>query len=210
MSRNEGLKAEKRVNPAPKTPERAAATRKPDARIRRTHERLGSAMVALMQEKPIEQVTVQDVLERAQVGRSTFYLHFRDKDDLLMSQLEMFCQVMSTSLSLRKEKSMRVVPVEEMFSHIGEQKRMYRALGDSGHLTDFFELAQGYFARGIEHRLKELGRVGRVPPRELRARCSALAGSLLSLFRWWMERGAKEPAKEMDELFHKMVWKGLE
>jgi AcrR family transcriptional regulator len=40
-------------------------------------------------------VTVQDVLDRASVGRSTFYLHYRDKDDLLLSQLEMFLETMS-------------------------------------------------------------------------------------------------------------------
>ena len=77
--------------------------RKPDRRIRRTHERLGMALVTLIQEKPIDDVTVQDVLDRAAVGRSTFYLHFRDKDDLLLSQLEMFLETMSSALSQRNE-----------------------------------------------------------------------------------------------------------
>ena len=64
--------------------------RKPDERARRTRDRLGNAFVALIHEKPIENVTVQDVLNRAKVGRSTFYLHFRDKNDLLLGQLEVF------------------------------------------------------------------------------------------------------------------------
>ena len=64
--------------------------RKPDERARRTRDRLGNAFVALIHEKPIESVTVQDVLNRAKVGRSTFYLHFRDKNDLLLGQLEVF------------------------------------------------------------------------------------------------------------------------
>src|SRR5438270_7453969 len=111
--------------------------RKPDERIRRTHQRLGSALVQLMAEKPIDDVTVQNVLDRASVGRSTFYLHFRDKDDLLLSQLEMFLETMSTALSIRKEESDRVVPVAEMFAHIGSQNKLYRALADSGRLNDF-------------------------------------------------------------------------
>jgi AcrR family transcriptional regulator len=128
--------------------------RKLDERVRRTHQRLGSALVALIQEKSIDDVTVQEVLDRASVGRSTFYLHFRDTDDLLLSQLEKFLEMMSTALSVRKEKSHRVVPVEELFAHIGNQNKMYRALADSGRLPDFFDLAQGY-ARGIEQRLVE-------------------------------------------------------
>jgi AcrR family transcriptional regulator len=184
--------------------------RKSDQRVRRTHQRLGSALVALIQEKPIDDVTVQEVLDRASVGRSTFYLHFRDKNDLLLSQLEKFLETMSTTLSIRNEKSLRVVPVAEMFAHIGSQKKMYRALADSGRLNDFFELAQEYFARGIERRLKDSGRLPKLPQRELAARASALAGSLLSLLRWWLDRGAKEPSRAMDELFHRMVWNGLQ
>src|SRR5437588_12121036 len=115
--------------------------RKPDERIRRTHQRLGSALVQLMAEKPIDDITVQDVLDRASVGRSTFYLHFRDKDDLLLSQLEKFLETMSTALSIQKEESHRVVPVAELFAHIGSQKKLYRVLADSGRLNDFLDLA---------------------------------------------------------------------
>jgi len=184
--------------------------RKPDARVQRTRDRLGRALIELIVEKPINDVTVQDVLDRARVGRSTFYLHYCDKDDLLMSQLEMFLEMMSTTLSVRKEKSNRVVPVEEMFAHIGNQNKLYRVLTDSGHLKEFFDLAEGYFARGIERRLAESGRLANLQQRELAARASALAGSLLSLLRWWLDRGEKEPPKAMDEMFHRMVWKGLQ
>jgi AcrR family transcriptional regulator len=183
---------------------------KPDQRIRRTCKRLGSALIALIQEKPIAEVTVQDVLDRASVGRSTFYLHFRDKNDLLLSQLEKFLETMSTALSMRKEASHRVVPVAEMFAHIENQRQLYRILADAGRLNDFFDLAQGYFARGIEDRLRESKRLPKIPQGELAARACALAGSLLSLLRWWLDRGAKEPPGEMDELFHRMVWNGLQ
>jgi AcrR family transcriptional regulator len=184
--------------------------RKPDPRIRRTRERLGSALVALIQERPIDDVTVQDVLDRASVGRSTFYLHYSDKDDLLLSQLEKFLETMSTALSIRKEESHRVVPVAELFAHIGNQKKLYRALADSGRLNEFFDLAQGYFARGIEQRLTESKRLSNLPQRESAARACALAGSVLSLLRWWLDRGAKESPRAMDELFHRMVWNGLQ
>jgi AcrR family transcriptional regulator len=184
--------------------------RQPDQRIERTRERLGNAYVALIHEKPIEDVTVQDVLERASVGRSTFYLHFRDKNDLLLSQLEKFLEMMSTSLSMRKEESHRIVPVAELFAHIENQKKLYRILGDAGRLNDFFDLAQGYFARGIEQRLTESRRLSKLPQPEMGARASALAGSLLLLLRWWLDRGAKEPPQAMDELFHRMAWNGLQ
>lgn len=183
--------------------------RKTDERTRRTRQRLGMALVELIRDKPMDEVTVQEVLDRASVGRSTFYLHFRDKGDLLLSQFEYFLETMSTLLSVRREESRRVAPVAEMFEHIGEQKKFYRALADSGRLNDFYDLAQGYFARGIERRLRECGVVAKVPEREMAARCFALAGSLLSLLRWWMDRGCKEPPSEVDRLFHRIVWNGV-
>ena len=204
MSKNERSRLQK-----PERPQREKQRHTPDRRVRRTCERLGSALIALIQEKPINDVTVQDVLDRASVGRSTFYLHYRDKDDLLLSQLEMFLEMMSTALSVRKETSNRVAPVTEMFAHIGNENKIYRMLAESGHLHEFFDLAEGYFTRGIQQRLMESGRVKNVPQKELAARAAALAGSLLSLLRWWLDRGEKETPAAMDELFHRMVWTGM-
>lgn len=207
MSKNERFKS---LEPTLHKKKQDKPQRKPDRRIRRTCERLGSALVALIQEKPIDQVTVQEVLDRASVGRSTFYLHFRDKDDLLLSQFEVFLENMSTALSLRKEHSHRVLPVAELFAHIGSQNKLYRTLADAGRLNEFFDLAQGYFARAIEQRLAESRRRSNLPQPELAARASALAGSVLSLLRWWLDRGAKESPEAMDDLFHRMVWTGLQ
>lgn len=182
--------------------------RKPDERARRTRDRLGFALLALIQEKSFDEVTVQQVLQRAKVGRSTFYLHYRDKNDLLLSQLEKFLEIMSTALSARKEKSHRVVPVTEMFAHIAEQMQLYRALKRADRLNDFYEFAQIYFARGIAQRLAESGRLSNCPKYEMEVRATALAGSLLSLLRWWLDQSDKQPPRAMDEMFHRMVWKG--
>ena len=79
-----------------------AAKKRMDARVRRTRDALGDALVALMQEKPFDTITVQDVLDRAKVGRSTFYTHYSDKDDLLMSDAEEFFEAMSMMRSLAR------------------------------------------------------------------------------------------------------------
>jgi AcrR family transcriptional regulator len=183
--------------------------RKLDARAKRTRMLLGEAFLRLIMEKPIEEITVQEVLDRAGVGRSTFYLHFRDKNDLLLSQWERFGEHMSTVLTVNKEKSLRVAPVAEMFAHVEQQRKLYYILRDAGRLTDLFDLTQEYFARGIEQRLIDSGRLTRLSKPELAARANALAGSLLSLLRWWMDRIEKESAAKMDEMFHRMVWNGL-
>jgi AcrR family transcriptional regulator len=181
-----------------------------DARVRRTRDALGDALVALMQEKPFDTITVQDVLDRAKVGRSTFYAHFSDKDDLLMSDAEEFFESIANVLSVRGDKSDRVFPVKEFFSHITEAKQFLDALMASGKFHDNMELAHGIFARGIERRLSELPRGQGISAAERPAIAFAHAGALLSLLSWWVDRGMRQPPEEMDQLFHKMVWQGVQ
>jgi AcrR family transcriptional regulator len=187
-----------------------AAKKRMDARVRRTRDALGDALVALMQEKPFDTITVQDVLDRANVGRSTFYAHYSDKDDLLMSDAEEFFEAISMTLSVRGDKSDRVFPVREFFSHITEAKQFVDALVSSGKFHDNMELAHGVFARGIERRLAELPRGQGIPAADRPAIAFAHAGALLSLLKWWVDRGMRQPPEDMDQLFHKMVWKGVE
>ena len=183
--------------------------RKAGLGIRRTRSLLNNALVAFMQEKSIDKITVQEVLDRATVSRSTFYLHYCDKDDLILCVLEDGLEMWSSALLRKEEKSYRVAPVAEFFMHAGDAKKVYRALVDSGRIHAFFELAEGYFAGGIARRLKDMGLKNLVQS-ELDARSHALAGNLLSLLKWWLGRGARESPKAMDQLFHQMAWNGLQ
>ena len=182
---------------------------KTDARVRRTRDALGDALIALMQEKPFDTITVQDVLDRAHVSRSTFYSHYSDKDDLLMSDADEFFQALSMALSQHGEKSDRVFPVREFFAHLSDVQPFFKALMKSGKYQENMELARGHFARGIERRLAELPRSQSIPPHELPAIAFTHAGALLSLLTWWLDRGMRESPADMDQLFHRMVWNGV-
>ncbi|HET6972859.1 MAG TPA: TetR/AcrR family transcriptional regulator [Pyrinomonadaceae bacterium] len=187
----------------------AGSNKKTDARVRRTRDALGDALIALMQEKPFETITVQEVLDRAHVSRSTFYMHYSDKDDLLMSDAEEFFEALSMALSEHDDKSDRVFPVKEFFNHLADVQPFYKALVKSGKFQENMELARGHFARGIERRLSELPRGKSIPTSERSAIAFTHAGALLSLLAWWLDRGMRERPEQMDELFHRMVWNGL-
>lgn len=187
----------------------AKSARKPDRRVHRTRDLLGDALVTLMQERDFSTITVQQVLDRAGVGRSTFYAHYRDKNDLWLSDLEEFLEFMSTLLTSSREASQRVAPVRELFSHVAEMRPLVAALQSSGKMHDFLELGEGYFARAIEQRLGGIPASRNIAPMQRRAMAHAFAGSLLSLLQWWLtQRKAASPA-EMDRLYHQMVWSGV-
>lgn len=194
-----------------KTTVKAKPRSKPgiDRRARRTRDALGDALIDLMQERPFNSITVQDVLDRAEVGRSTFYAHYRDKDDLFLSDVEDFWEAISTMLDRSNEDSKRVAPVRELFTHVAEAKVFRDALVASGKVHDVMELGQGQFARAIEQRLLKLSTGKGSSPGQFAAVSHALAGALFSSLGWWIDRGMPLSAAEMDRAFHRLVWSGV-
>ena len=187
--------------------EAKAAPAKTDRRVLRTRDILGDALVALMKEKPFDDITVQQVLDRAGVGRSTFYAHYRDKEDLFLSDVEDFLGLMSSLLTRRNASLSRVAPVAELFSHIADMRDFYASLVASGKVQTVLELGQGFFARSIEERLR-LANV-EMEPTQLKAYAHGLAGALFALLNWWIDHGMAAKPEAMDNLFHAMVWSGL-
>jgi AcrR family transcriptional regulator len=185
----------------------AKSPSKTDRRIVRTRDTLGDALIALMQEKTFEDITVQQVLDRAGVGRSTFYAHYRDKDDLLLSDVEEFLEGFSKTLERQGASPSRLLPVQEFFTHMRDARHFHGVLVKSGKVNEVLALARGLFARSIEARLQKAG--VHVEPSHRSAHAHALAGSFLSLLEWWMDKGMKADPKEMDEVFHRMAWSGL-
>lgn len=200
------MKGRKTKNKAAASP---AKTDRPktDRRILRTRDTLGDALVALMHEKNFDEITVQEVLDRAGVGRSTFYVHYRDKDDLFLSDVEDFLESISTALKRQGANPKRLLPVQEFFTHIRGVREFYAALVRSGKVNDVQALARGFFARSIDERLQLAGVA--TEPVQRSAQAHALAGSFFSLLDWWIDKGMQADPKEMDDLFHRMAWSGL-
>ncbi len=104
-----------------------------DRRVRRTRRTLHDALLALVLEKGYEQITVQDILDRADIGRSTFYTHYRDKDALLFSSFEGLHAQLEAELGPPGAIADPARPAEVLFDHAHRYQRIYRALcGRSG------------------------------------------------------------------------------
>ena len=191
---------------SPKSMRKNAAPRRRDRRVVHTRDVLGDALVELMHEKRFEDITVQHVLDRAGVSRSTFYEHYTGKNDLFLGDVDDFWEMTSTALARRGEKSNRVAPVRELFAHIAEAQPFYTALVASGKINDVMDLGRGHFAREIEKKLKQLPQARAMTPERAAALAQMFAGALFSALSWWVNRGMKESPAQMDDLYHQMVW----
>ena len=184
-------------------------TKKIDRRVRATRDVLGDALIALMHEKPFESITVQHVLDRAKVSRSTFYSHYSDKNDLFLSDVEDFFEMFSTALIRHNDTSNRVAPVQEFFAHVADMRQLVSSMAASQKIRDVFDLGQGHFARAIDQRLATLPATRNLSPTRRSALAHASAGSLFSLLNWWLSHGGSTTPVQMDALFHQTLWSGI-
>jgi AcrR family transcriptional regulator len=183
-----------------------------DRRVRRTRELLRGALISLILEKGYERVTVQDIIDRADVGRSTFYAHFRDKEDLLVFGLEELraafrpdAQDAGTGRRGRRAPS----PTLAVFEHFARHREVWKAMvGRRG---------ADVFMRYLHRFLSELLRgqlAARAPDGPTQVPLDALVefavDALIGLgVRWWMEHDLPYTPEEMDRLYRRLTEPGI-
>ncbi|MBH0778562.1 TetR/AcrR family transcriptional regulator [Nocardia bovistercoris] len=132
-----------------------------DRRVRRTRALLHNALLELMVEGSYERISVGDILERADIGRSTFYAHFRDKDDLLLVSSTEYLR--ATIMAARPDPedpaappiSAPLAPVYTLFVTAAENPEIYRALLGAKANAALLRAARGMVAKIIAERLTD-------------------------------------------------------
>jgi len=171
-----------------------------DARTRRTTTALAHALIQLIQEGDgrFKDITVRQILQRAGVGRTTFYSHFRSKEDVLHSTYEGIFGVHKQQLQQETGAKVRLFPVSEFLEHLAAAKPVMVAFRKAGLADDMRSQFIGYAADIIECRIRDLKLSTTVQPR-LAARM--LAAALIESMEWWFDHEAIA-AIEIDTAFH--------
>src|SRR5581483_5295246 len=154
-------------------------------RKERTRFALGNALMELIAERGFDSITVQDVLDRAGVGRSTFYVHYDGKEDLLASDVDRFWSYFADAIP--RESSDRVVPVRELLQHVADTRDFQRGLRASGKYAQVFNAGKVHIARAIEQRLARSPRARHIRRADLQPIAAMHAAALLALVEWWLE-----------------------
>jgi AcrR family transcriptional regulator len=171
-----------------------------DRRILRTRKMLWEALVSLIKEKDYSEITIQDIADRANVNRVTFYLHYRDKQDLLEKNVEaIFNDLNSRITPLTGEKFRTDIPPEGMtlvYQFIAENAKFYRiVLGEKG-LPFLVNRFQKYLAELTIRRFQMLNPQKKKRPIPLEIVAQYAAGSIIGLINWWLENDMPISPKE--------------
>jgi len=164
-----------------------------DRRAARSQRALHDAMRELLQQMPFDRITVRDLLERADVSRTTFYAHFQDQGDLLLAGFERMLDFMAGRLAHDPPGQLRIVPVRELCEHFAGAVPRMPSLQDSAQWQALWAIATGHFARAVE----------RGGGDAFAARF--LAGALTELLRDWLARNERPAPAAMDLQFHRLA-----
>lgn len=175
-----------------------------DRRVMRTRTTLYDALVDLIRERDYDEITVQDILTRANVGRSTFYAHFKSKDELLEKSLERLRRELFSAVEAAPDATIFAV-TRALFEHVDRYRDIHFALAKGAAGALLHESIAANFAQVVRTLLPN-GRGGSVP-RELAI--SHISGSFLCVLRWWMNRNPSVTPAEADGLFCRLVFSGL-
>ncbi|MFF4574380.1 TetR/AcrR family transcriptional regulator [Streptomyces sp. NPDC001410] len=180
---------------------------KPDRRVRRTRQALRSALIDLMTEKGYEAVTIQDIIDRADIGRSTFYNHYVNKDDLLTDGFADLRTLVGRPTNAGAASPRGPLDFSLPFlRHIEEQRDLARAV--------FTETSLRPVLKHIEELLLDVVRddlpspTGRGVPPEARARFVVAAH--LALVAWWLAHSPRSTPEEVDEIFRALAQPGID
>jgi AcrR family transcriptional regulator len=181
--------------------------------VARTDRALRDALVSLVHEKNYDSIVVREILERANVGRSAFYAHFRDKRDLLESGIQHMLRATPPShqptLPKRFEKALGFSG--RVFNYVGRHRHGDVKMGRRGRVV-----LHDHLKESLVHTIADdvqacmpggaAGR-SRVPPTVL---VEYIVTTFIVVLNWWVESDSTLTASEVDELFVSMVVPALQ
>jgi AcrR family transcriptional regulator len=179
-----------------------------DRRIQKTKKLLHEALGFLIREKAYDEITVQEILDRANVGRSTFYMHFRDKDELLVSSIhEMLRSVSPSELPLSGKRYERIIRfARPIFERIHHHRNTHAPkMGTRGRAIiheHLHKVLAGMIADDVRKELAHRKRTGEIPADLL---VQYLASTFILVLNWWVESRHPLPPDEIHGLFRTLV-----
>lgn len=189
------------------------STAKTDRRVRRTRELLRSALLSLVQEKGYDRITVQDILDRADVGRSTFYAHYRDKDGLLLSGFEDIRSALAAEREAAEKaaggSSEFLQPLLAAFRHVEGHRHVWQPLARKGGADVVIRILRDNVTDLVrEHFRSQFPGLERNQP-QVEAATQFVVSACMGLLLWWLDNDVPYSAEELYSIFRRLTTQGV-
>ncbi len=186
---------------------------RPDRRVRRTRELLRSALLSLIQEKGYERITIQDILDRADVGRSTFYAHYRDKEDLLESGFEDIRSALvaerNPSPDTIRPKGKFLQPLLAVFEHVEAHRQFWRPLAKKGGADVAIRILRDNVIELTREHFRTRFAATNLDQTQVNAATEFVVGACMGLLVWWLDNDVPYTAADIHSLFQQLATRGI-
>ncbi len=169
-----------------------------DRRVQRTHRELQEALISLIIERGWDHVSVQEICDRADVGRSTFYLHFADKEELLLNGLEGLYAAMD---AVRSSAKGRFAFAEALFEHAQEHLRLFRAVVGKKSGQIVLRRFREVVVRLVDADLQSL----KLGDDERATVARYIGGGFVEMLTGWLDRPSRTDAKSVAAAFVRLT-----
>ena len=168
-----------------------------DRRIPKTQKAILEAFVELMAEKNFEQITINEIAERANVNRGTVYLHYTDKFDLLDQCIDIhMMQLFDTCLDSDASRMPSKAAMLRVFEYLEQHAVVYMTLMNNKGVTSFRSRLMTTILQGIDEQMD-----GHIPSLEINKEITVqfLASAAVGVVEWWMTNSMPCPAEDVVE-----------
>lgn len=181
---------------------------KTDRRVQRTRELLQKALIELVGERGYDAITIQDIVDRANVGRTTFYLHYRGKDELFMSCHEAIVNQFHFGLLYPLSREALLSPeappgMTPAIRHLQEARALLYPIFQGKDSPLILRRIRDWSARQIEATLRAaFAESDSTIPFDLLA--SYLAGAQIAWVQWCLEQRPAQTPENLAQTFHRL------
>jgi AcrR family transcriptional regulator len=184
-----------------------------DRRVKRTRQLLRDALIGLILEKGYQAVTVQDITDRANLGRATFYLHYPNgKDELLLTMMEETMQDIIQQIGQPVDENFMmggIPPSLIAFEHAREHATFYRAVVGADGLAGVMHGYRQSTTAQLRKQIEAMIPPGVEPVVPLDFIAHFIFGALNAVIVWWLENENAISAEQMALRFHQMTTDGM-
>lgn len=180
-----------------------------DRRSKRSEQALIDALIELMAVKTYDSISIKEIVEKANVGRSTFYAHYQTKDDLVKSGFERILDGTLQHMILSKDERNLMVDTTMLFQHAQGHYHLFKTLmWGSG-----FEILTKDELNILNEKMRQ--RLSQFFPDENKLTIPVnvlsifLSGNLLILLKWWLDNKMPFPPEKMNDMFQVLVMPGI-
>jgi len=171
-----------------------------DPRVTRTRKMLRDALVALLEEKSYDRITIADITNRATVNRKTFYLHYETKDHLLQSVTdgildELFGEAKAAQPIDLSIDEMQSYIAGRIFAYVKKHRNFFEVMFERKAMTDFVQYMKRYFARFYEEKFADIDE-SRLPVQK-DVIASYIGSAYVGVIHGWLNDGMRQSPEEM-------------